>query len=62
LKRTCSRSTSGGISTALHQELRPISREVAFVGESLLDSPVILSLEKIGYIPGKQYLWMDRYA
>jgi hypothetical protein len=36
---------------------------VAFVGVyALLDSPVILFLEKIGYLPGKQYLWMDRYA
>lgn len=25
---------------------------------ALLDSPVIPFLEKIGYIPGKQYLWM----
>ena len=40
-----------------------IPREVAFVGGyALLDSSVIPFLEKIGYIPGKQYLWMDRYA
>jgi hypothetical protein len=33
---------------------------VAFVGGyALLGSPVIPFLEKIGYIPGKQYLWMD---
>ena len=31
-------------------------------GYALLDSPVLPFLEKIGYIPGKQYLWMDRYA
>jgi hypothetical protein len=31
-------------------------------GYALLDSPVIPFLEKVGYIPGKQYLWMDRYA
>jgi ribosomal protein S18 acetylase RimI-like enzyme len=53
-----------GIGTALHQELKAhIPREVAFVGGyALLDSPVIPFLEKIGYIPGKQYLWFDRYA
>jgi ribosomal protein S18 acetylase RimI-like enzyme len=53
-----------GIGTALHQELKAhIPREVAFVGGyALLDNPVIPFLEKIGYIPGKQYLWMDRYA
>jgi hypothetical protein len=40
-----------------------IPREVAFVGmHALLDSPVISFLEKIGYVPGKQYLWMDRYV
>jgi hypothetical protein len=31
-------------------------------GYALLDRPVIPFLEKIEYIPGKQYLWMDRYA
>ncbi|HEX3127281.1 MAG TPA: GNAT family N-acetyltransferase [Thermoanaerobaculia bacterium] len=53
-----------GIGTALHHELKVhIPREVAFVGiYALLDSPVIPFLEKIGYLPGKQYLWMDRYA
>jgi ribosomal protein S18 acetylase RimI-like enzyme len=53
-----------GIGTALHQELKAhIPREVAFVGGyALLDSPVVPFLEKIGYIPGKQYLWFDRYA
>lgn len=53
-----------GIGTPLHQELKAhIPREVAFVGGyALLDSPVIPFLEKIGYIPGKQYLWFDRYA
>jgi GNAT superfamily N-acetyltransferase len=53
-----------GIGTALHHELKAhIPREVAFVGVyALLDSPVIPFLEKIGYLPGKQYLWMDRYA
>jgi GNAT superfamily N-acetyltransferase len=53
-----------GIGTALHQELKAhIPREVAFVGGyALLDSPIIPFLEKIGYLPGKQYLWMDRYA
>lgn len=53
-----------GIGTALHHELKAhIPREVAFVGlYALLDSPVIPFLEKIGYLPGKQYLWMDRYA
>lgn len=53
-----------GIGTALHQELKAhIPREVAFVGRyALLDSPVTPFLEKIGYIPGKQYLWFDRYA
>lgn len=53
-----------GIGTALHRELKAhIRREVAFVGMyALVDSPVIPFLEKIGYIPGKQYIWMDRYA
>lgn len=53
-----------GIGTALYQELKAhIPREVAFVGAyALLDSPVIPFLEKIGYIAGKQYLWMDRYT
>jgi GNAT superfamily N-acetyltransferase len=53
-----------GIGTALHQELKAhMPREVAFVGGyALLDSPVVPFLEKIGYIPGKQYLWFDRYA
>jgi GNAT superfamily N-acetyltransferase len=53
-----------GIGTAIHHELKAhIPREVAFVGVyALLDSPVIPFLEKIGYLPGKQYLWMDRYA
>lgn len=53
-----------GIGTALHQELMAhVPHEVAFVGGyALLDSPAIPFLEKIGYIPGKQYLWMDRYA
>src|SRR4029078_10885904 len=53
-----------GIGTALHYELKAhIPREVALVGVyALLDSPVIPFLEKIGYIPGKQYMWMDRYA
>lgn len=48
----------------LDQELKAhIPREVAFVGGyALLDSPVIPFLEKFGYIPGKQYLWFDRYA
>ena len=36
---------------------------MAFVGiYVLLDSPVIPFHPKIGYLPGKQYLWMDRYA
>jgi ribosomal protein S18 acetylase RimI-like enzyme len=53
-----------GIGTALHHELKAhIPREVAFVGlYALLDSPVVSFFEKIGYLPGKQYLWMDRYA
>jgi GNAT superfamily N-acetyltransferase len=54
-----------GIGTALHQELKAYipKEEVAFVGRyALLDSPVIPLLEKVGYIPGKQYLWFDRYA
>jgi ribosomal protein S18 acetylase RimI-like enzyme len=53
-----------GICTALHQELKAhIPREIAFVGGyALLDSPVIPFLEKIGHLPGKQYIWMDRYA
>jgi len=53
-----------GIGTVLHHELKAhIPREVASVGlYALLDSPVIPFLEKIGYLPGKQYLWMDRYA
>jgi hypothetical protein len=49
-----------GLVPALHQELKThthILRKVAFVGGYvLLDSPVIPFLEKIGYIPGKQYL------
>ena len=29
----------------------------------IADMPAYRSfLEKIGYLPGKQYLWMDRYA
>ena len=36
--------------------------EAAARSGPLLDSPVIPFLEKIGYIPGKQYLWFDRYA
>lgn len=53
-----------GIGTALHHELKAhIPREVAFVGiYALLDSPVIPFLEKIGYLSGKQYIWMDRYS
>lgn len=54
-----------GIGTALHHQFRAahLPREVAFVGAyALLDSPVISFLEKLGYLPGKQYLWMDRYA
>lgn len=53
-----------GVGTALHQELKAHNpQEVAFVGGyALLDSPVIPFLEKIGYIPGKQYLWFDWYA
>jgi ribosomal protein S18 acetylase RimI-like enzyme len=53
-----------GIGTALHHELKAhIPRAVALVDAyALLDSPVIPFLEKIGYLPGKQYLWMDRYA
>jgi ribosomal protein S18 acetylase RimI-like enzyme len=53
-----------GIGTALHQEFTAhIPREVAFVGGyALLDAPVIPFLERLGYLPGKQYLWMDRYA
>lgn len=27
---------------------------------ALIDGPVIPFLGKIGYLPGKQYLWMDR--
>jgi hypothetical protein len=51
-------------STSLHQELKThIPREVAFVGGyALIDGPGIPFLEKIGYISGKQYLWMERYA
>ena len=53
-----------GIGTALHQELTAhIPREVAFVGGyALLDTPAISFFERLGYLPGKQYLWMDRYA
>ena len=53
-----------GIGTALHQELKAhIPREVVFMGVyALLNSPAIPFFEKIGYLPGKQYLWMDRYA
>jgi hypothetical protein len=59
-----SRVPAAGIGTALHHELKAhIPREVAFVGVyALRDSPVIPFLEKIGYLPGKQFLWMDRYA
>ncbi len=40
-----------------------IPREVDFVGGySLLCSPVISLREKVGYFPGEQHLWMDRYA
>jgi ribosomal protein S18 acetylase RimI-like enzyme len=53
-----------GIGTALHHELKAhIPHGVAFVGGyALVDSPVIPFLEKLGYFPGKQYIWMDRYA
>ena len=30
--------------------------------ESSLYLPVKGFLEKLGYLPGRQYLWMDRYA
>jgi hypothetical protein len=58
------RSTAAGDRYGLHQELKAhIPRIVPFVGRyALLDSPVLPFLEKIGYIPGKQYLWFDRYA
>lgn len=48
----------------MHHELKAhIPREVACVAVyAVLDSPVIPFLEKIGYLHGKQYLWMDRYA
>lgn len=53
-----------GIGTALYRELKAqLPREVAFVGGyALVESPVIPFLEKLGHFPGKQYLWMDRYA
>jgi hypothetical protein len=53
-----------GIDTTLHHELKArIPREMAFVSVyALLVSPIIPFLEKIGHLPGKQYLWMDRYA
>jgi GNAT superfamily N-acetyltransferase len=53
-----------GIGTVLHEELKAhLPREVAFVGGyALLDAPAIPFLERLGYLPGKQYLWMDRYA
>lgn len=53
-----------GIGTALHHELKSyLPREVALMGGyALLDTPAIPFLEKLGYYPGKQYLWMDCYA
>jgi GNAT superfamily N-acetyltransferase len=60
----CPECRRRGIGTALYEALREIlPPEVTTVGGYIpVDSPAVPFLEKLGFIPGKQYIWMGRYA
>jgi len=54
-----------GIGTALYEALRgtlPRDVVVTLGGYVPVESPAVSFLEKLGYSPGKSFVWMDRYA
>jgi GNAT superfamily N-acetyltransferase len=54
-----------GIGTALYEALRgtlPRDVTVTLGGYVPIDSPAVTFLEKLGYVPGKSFVWMDRCA
>jgi ribosomal protein S18 acetylase RimI-like enzyme len=54
-----------GIGTALYEALRetlPRDVVVTLGGYVPVESPAVAFLEKLGYLPGKSFVWMDRCA
>jgi ribosomal protein S18 acetylase RimI-like enzyme len=60
----CPECRRRGIGTALYEALRgALPSGVTRVGAYVpVDSPAVTFLEKLGFIPGKSFVWMDRYA